>query len=170
MSKLSPRSNSISRNWIERPKAKNWLVNPSENLSNFIFGQKNVELNLFRELKEKIERYKKIILESWDTKECKAFSEITWKRTTNLIRAVFENLKYYNFNIPFPTILPHTDSSFDIHWSSKDFHLTVTILSDLNQPVDIYGQKINSPEFELEVLIHYDLVEMVLNSWLKKIL
>lgn len=170
MVKLSPVSNKISRNWIEWPKAKNWLVNPSENLNNLIFGQKNVEGNLFKELKEKIEGYKKIILESWDTKECKVFNEETWKRTTNLIQVVFDNIKYDEFHVPFPTILPHTDSSFDIHWSSEDFHLTVTILSDLNQPVDIYGQKIGSPEFELELLIHYDLVEMVLNSWLKKIL
>ncbi len=170
LSKLSPRSSNFSRNWIERPKAKNWLVNPAETLSNIIFGQKNVEVNALKKLNIKIEKYKMTILENWDIEECIAFSEVNWKRTTDIIKAVFENLKYSHLNIPFPTILPHTDSSFDIHWSNKDFHLTVTVLSDLNQPIDIYGQKISSPEFELEVLIHYDLVEKVLDSWLKKIL
>lgn len=167
MNKLERRFSEVSKSWMATPKEKNWLISPSEVFTTFI---SKIKIKEIHSIEERLKIYRTRILENWDNSVCKDFSEETWKRTTNLIETVLKNLWYIDINIQIPIILPYYDSSFDIHWENEIFHLTVNIPSVLNQLVDIYGQKIGSPEYELEVLIHYDLVEMVLNSWLKKIL
>lgn len=160
----------IPKSWIQTPKEKNWLIDPSVKLVSFISKTRNKEIYLFKDLNIRLTLFKTKILENWDTVECNDFSEENWKRTTNLIEKVLKNLWSIDIKIFIPLILPHYDSSFDIHWEDEEFHLTVNIPTDLNQLVDLYGKKNGSPEDELEVLIHYDLVEAVLISWLKKIL
>jgi len=170
LNKVGRSISETSKSWIQAPKEKNWLISPTENIEPVISRMRNKEIHLIRELKNRFNIYKTKILENWDTSECKDFREETWTRTTNLIENVLRNLWYIDFKMPIPLILPHHDSSFDIHWENESFHLTVHIPANKDQLVDLYGKKIGSPEYELEVLIHYDLVEMVMNSWLKKIL
>ncbi|KKL95103.1 hypothetical protein LCGC14_1857980 [marine sediment metagenome] len=160
----------IPKSWIQAPKGKNWLIDPSVKLVPFISKMRAKEIYLSKDLNIRLTLFKTKILENWDTVECKDFSEENWKRTSNLIEKVLKNLWSIDIKIFIPLILPHYDSSFDIHWEDEEFHLTVNIPTDLNQLVDLYGKKNGSPEDELEVLIHYDLVEAVLISWLKKIL
>ena len=167
MSKLESGFSEVSKNWIETPKEKNWLIPSSEGFASIISKIKTKKIN---SIEETLKKNRTRILDNWDNSVCKEFNEGTWKQTTNLIETVLKNLWYNDINIHIPIILPYYDSSFDIHWENEVFHLTVNIPSVLNQSVDLYGQKIGSPEYELEVLTHYDLVETVINSWLKKIL
>ena len=126
--------------------------------------------DIFEEIEWKLTRNKVRILDNWDNEECDDFNEENWNRTIYLIKSLLTNLWSDDIDITIPDVLPHPDGTFDIHWGEGTFHLTATIPSVSNQSIDIYGQKIGFPEHEIEVLIHYDLVETVLNSWLKKIL
>ena len=131
-------------------------------------GKENKDIT--EELEWKLSKNKDRILTNWDNKENEEFNEENWNRTIDLIKHLITNLWTDDIDITIPDILPHPDGSFDIHWRGKNFHLTITIPSVSNMTIDIYGQKFGSLEDEIEVLIHYDLVENVVNSWLKKIL
>ena len=170
MNKLKRGFSEGSKSWMETPKEKNWLIPSSEGFTSIIPKIKIKKIHSIEEFEETLKKYRTRILDNWDNSVCKEFNEENWKRTTNLIETVLKNLWYININIHIPIILPYYDSSFDIHWENEIFHLTVNIPSVLNQLVDLYGQKIGYPEYELEVLTRYDLVETVINSWLKKIL
>lgn len=170
MNRIGRSISEVSKSWVQTPEEKNWLISPLEILESSISRIRDREIDLLKNLDNTLTMIKTKILKNWDTSECEDFNEETWLRSTNLIKDVLKNLWYIDIKLHIPLILPHLDSSFDIHWENEVFHLTINIPTDPNQSVDLYGKKIGSPEYELEVLTNYDLVETVLISWLKKIL
>lgn len=131
------------------------------------------KFNRINELNKKLFQYSKNIIglpENWNGEDSSAIKEEYWENTENLVRKILYSLWDQALNIPIPLILPNTDASFDIDWQTDEFELLINVPPSKLESVHIYGEKINSPENELEVRINYELAHGVIIEWLKKIL
>ena len=130
------------------------------------------EDNLIK-LDERLRDYSEQVVglpDNWDGQGSKAITVEVWNYTTTLLRKILYNLWYNGFNVSIPLVLPNTDGSFDIDWETKEFELLITIPSNREELIHIYGEKSGYPEYELEARINHELVQGVIVEWMKKIL
>ena len=98
------------------------------------------------------------------------FNSQTWLRVVNFIRKVLNGCGQNFIDFPFPEIfIDPSDGSYDIHWDTENFELLLVIPQDINELVHISGEKIGSPEFEIEARINFEFITEWILDWLKKI-
>lgn len=158
--------------WIKPTKPIDWASIPTT-LSEVRTMYTYTKLERKEELDNTFEKYKNYILNlsyNWDGYGAQPFNEETLRRAYNLSENILDHFWNDIIDISIPLIQPVPDGSIDINWETDEFELLINISPESNKQVNLYGEKINSPEEEIEMHIPYDLVESVIIQWLIKIL
>jgi len=165
-----PKENLSTQDWIKPTESIDWAsVPPSlRELSSKYFHSKLERKELIKTFEEK-RNYILNLPDNWDGYGAQPFNEGTLNRAYSLIENILSHF-WFIIGISIPLIQPVADSSIDINWETDKFELLINISSESNKQVNLYGEKLNSPEEEIEMSIPYDLVETVIIQWLKKIL
>ena len=108
--------------------------------------------------------------DNWDGYGAQPFNEETLRRAYNLLENILDHFWNNMIDISIPLIQPVPDGSVDINWETDEFELLINTPQDTKKQVNLYGERINFPEEEIEMHIPYDLVELVIIQWLTKIL
>ncbi|HEC37387.1 hypothetical protein LCGC14_0594750 [marine sediment metagenome] len=168
--KYQTKNISPKANWIEPKKSFNWVsVTPA--LRNLKTSHTFGKLDKRGELNTTLEKYKNYILNlssNWDGYGAQPINEETLKRAYSLIENILQYFRDKMIEISIPLVQPVPDGSIDINWENDSFELLINISSETDKQVNLYGEKINSPEEEIEMHIPYDLVESMIIKWLKK--
>lgn len=160
------------KNWIKPTKIIDWASIPTT-FSELRTRYTYTKLERKEELNNTFEKYKNYILNlsyNWDGYGAQPFNEETLGRTYNLLENILDHFWNNMIEISIPLIQPVPDGSIDINWETDEFELLINISPESNKQVNLYGEKINSPEDEIETHIPYYLVESVIIHWLMKIL
>ena len=126
-----------------------------------------------RKLEELLDKRANHILnlpDDWDDNGAEKFKKETLERVSNLLRSVFQDLWDKMIDAPFPLISPVPDGSVDINWETDIFELLVNVPAVNNMLVNLYGERLNHPEDEIEVRINYNLVAQYVIPWLIKVI
>ena len=162
----------LTEDWIKPTERIGWVsVLPS--LSGLRSAYTYIDLEIKEELINIFDENRNYILnlsDNWDGYGAQPFNEGTLNRAYILIENILNHFLINQIDISIPLIQPVADGSIDINWETDEFELLINISSESNKQVNLYGEKLNSPEEEIEMHIPYDLVETVIIPWLKRIL
>jgi hypothetical protein len=164
--------NNPSEEWIVPTKPLDW-ASPKIELTQVRRTFIHAKLTRGVELNSSFEKYRSYIMnlpDNWDGNGAPSFTENTFERASFLLKNILNKLWNNMDEIPIPLIQPVPDGSIDINWETDKFELLINISPETNKQVNVYGEKIDSPEDEIEMYIPYDLAELGVIQWLKKIL
>lgn len=124
-------------------------------------------------LKTLIEESKEYILslpDNWDGYGADIIDYDSLERAINLLQRLLKNLWKEMFEVPLPRIQPVPDGSIDLNWKTEKFELLINIPSINDNTVCAYGEHIGHPEDLLDHKGKIDGIDLILNTWLKKVL
>jgi len=108
---------------------------------------------------------------NWDDNDADTFTAETLERTCQLLKTIFEELWNHMLDVPFPLISPLPDGSIDINWETESFELLINISSAQNGDlINLYGERMNHPEDEIDLRINYEMVAQSIIPWLLKVI
>ena len=138
-------------------------------IKNLFLSVKASREKMLEDLLEKRVSYILNLSKNWDDNGAENFKKHTLERVSNLLKKVFQDLWNQMIDAPFPLISPVPDGSVDINWETDIFELLINIPAKENLLVNLYGERINHPEDEVEVRINYDMVAQYVIPWLIKV-
>ena len=114
---------------------------PFEQLHNVWLGSVNLQSSdLAFEKAIKDSRHLLDLEDDWDGEGSPAYTEATWKRATDFLRANANKLRsLLDRQTPVPDISPGPYGSIDLHWQTQTRELLVSIPVEPEQPAGYYG-------------------------------
>ncbi|MHA1675322.1 MAG: hypothetical protein ACTSYI_17055 [Promethearchaeota archaeon] len=97
------------------------------------------------------------------------FSKARLKEALNLIYFIYEYLITKKKYLPFPSILPVSDGSYDIEIESEKIGILISIPNDNSEKIDVYGETYDADNAEITILDKsIKSVENVLLEWIEQ--
>lgn len=155
--------------FVEKGKMKESVDTNLQEIKNLFLSVKATKEKKLQKLLDKRVKYFRDLTENWDDNGAATFKKETLNNLYNLLETIFQELWNQMLDLPFPLISPVPDGSVDINWETEIFELLINIPPLPNNLVSLYGEKINHPEYEIEVRINYDMVAQYIIPWLIKV-
>jgi len=155
--------------FLGKVKMKESIETNLREIKNLFLSVKATKERMLEELLDKRISHILNLPDNWDDNGAEKFRKETLEHASNLLKNIFQDLWNQMIDAPFPLISPVPDGSVDINWETETFELLINVPARDNLLVNLYGERINHPEDEVEVRINYDMAAQYVIPWLIKV-